>query len=286
VEWTIMSRTKPIPVPAPPLTDREKAVERLNRCVDENGADIIAMPASCAVYLNRYLANTPAECELLVRALHRGVPRDLNAYTNEDGYDDFVDAVIDQLAQQQSWPREDAQWAVEAWAEALGRPRGFVYEPPAEIQKYHDVVVNRTHEKLAQGAMLAIVGGGAFLGGFLATAIVPIFMWALDGERFSISSGEHGANELKKELDLAYWIGVFIVAGIVGLIGAVASIVGWVLAGGDERPWATASVAFGTALAMVFIAGFGPFPGLVRPIAFFVSIFTASYKCSARGGHY
>jgi hypothetical protein len=271
---------------APVLRHRENAEQRLQRCLDDNGAAIIAMPASCAVYMSRYLAPVPEECDFLVRSLHRGVPREIQSFTAEEGYNEFLDALGDELVRRESWSPEDAAWAVSTWATVLGRPRGFVYETPPEMQKYHDVVANPTQEKVAQAAMLTIVGGGAFAGGFLATAIVPLFMWALDGSQFSLTQGELGAQELKKDLDLAYMIGVFMVAAVVGLIGAVAAIVGWVMAGGDEKPWATASVAFGTALAMVFIAGFGPFPSLVRPVAFFVSIFTASYKCSARGGHY
>jgi hypothetical protein len=80
---------------------------------------------------------------------------------------------------------------------------------------------------------------------------------------------------------------VLMVMGAAGFLSAVATLGGWLFGGGDEKPWATFSVAFGTAMSTLLILMFIPcIPLLAKPVIYFGSVFAATFKSAARGGNY
>ncbi len=274
-----------------PLTGRDKAERLFFELIKDCGPDLVRMPSSCKVYLARYLANHPDDADLLLAVIKRGVPTRLLQHESRRGYDELLDEEIRRFAKSQKIEWYDAKWAVECWATGVGRPRGFrpkrVEPVPQEL--YADPNEKDKYDNFVKAAMIFIVGFGGFFGTFVAIALIPIFMWALEGTLVSLTAGFGGAL-MDDNDDTAVFLVAFIAAGGFGLVGAAAAIVAWIFAGGEEEPWATASVASGTAFTTVFIC-LGVtmvccIPPLFLPFVHIGCVFMATYKSAARGGNY
>lgn len=274
-----------------PVTGREKAERLFYELLRDCGTDLVRMPSSCRVYLSRYLANFPDEADLLMGVIQRGIPGRLLQHEAKRGYSDFLDEEIRRFVKSEKVQWADAKWAVETWAKGVGRPRGFKHVAstvPVE-ELYPDPERDKKYENFVKAAMIFIVGAGGFFGTFMAVALIPIFMWALEGSLVALTAGAAGGM-MEESDDLAIFLVAFIAAGGFGLVGAAAAIVAWIFAGGDEEPWATASVASGTAFTTVFIClGITMMcciPPLFLPFVHIACVFIATYKSAARGGNY
>lgn len=276
---------------ARPVPGRAKAEALFFELMRDCGPDIVRMPSSCKIYLTRYLANHPEEADLLMAVVQRGIPQRLLQHEAKRGYSEFLDEEIRRFAKAEKVEWIDAKWAVECWAEGIGRPRGFKAAETtlAPEELFPDPQEHQRYDNFVKAAMIFIVGFGGFFGTFAAVALIPIFMWALEGSLVALSGGLGGAI-MDQDNDLAIFLVAFIAAGGFGLVGAAAAIVAWIFAGGEEEPWATASVASGTAFTTVFIC-FGItmlccIPPLFLPFVHIACVFLATYKSAARGGHY
>lgn len=276
-----------------PQTARGKARRLFFELIRDCGVDVIRMPSSCRVYLNRYLAAQPDEADLLVAVLTDGIPGRLMAYELADGYTDYLKAQTAEFAAAAKVSADDARWAVDTWAEALGRPRGYRYVAPRvnPADLYPDPERDQRYDGLVKAAMMFIVGLGGFFGTFVGIALVPVIMWAFDFRLAMMA--EHVVDHLADHDPDGGWTIVliaFIAAAGFGLVGSAAAVTGWLFAGGEEEPWATAAVASGTAFTSVFFCLFAMFMCCVPPLAFpiihVVCVFGATYKSAARGGNY
>lgn len=276
-----------------PLTGREKAQRLFFELIKDCGTDLIRMPSSCRIYLNRYLANYPDEADVLAAVLLAGIPNRLMAYEAPSGYTDFLNAQLDEFAKTTHVSAPDAKWAVEAWAKAIGRPRGYRYVAPDvdPADYYPDPEKDKKYDNFVKAAMTFIVASGGFFGTFMAVALMPIIAWAFEVSVIA-QGGMIGGDLLEEQRDNQY--GIFLIAFIAaagfGIVGAAAAIMGWLFAGGEEEPWATAAVASGTAFTSVFACIFAMFmccvPPLFFPLIHIVCVFGATYKSAARGGNY
>ncbi len=275
-----------------PLSGRKKAEKLFFEMIKDCGTDIIRMPSSCQVYLSRYLANFPEEADLLMGVLRNEMPTRLLQHESKAGYTDFLNDEIKRYARKSKVGLQDARWAADCWAEAIGRPRG--YRPSMVTitteDLYPDTEEKQKYENFVKAAMIFIVGGGGFFGTFVAISIIPIFMWALDGSIMALTAGQGGGGMLDQDNDLAIFLVAFIVAAGFGLVSAAAAIVAWIFAGGEEEPWATASVASGAGFTTVFIClGITMMcciPPIFLPFVQIGCVFVATYKSAARGGNY
>lgn len=274
-----------------PPSGREKAERLFFELIRDCGTDLVRMPSSCRVYLTRYLANYPDEADLLMGAINRGIPTRMLQHEAKRGYSDFLDDEIRRFARAEKVDWADAKWAVDNWAKAVGRPRGFKHVAPviAPEELYPDPEQDKKYENFVKAAMIFIVGAGGFFGTFMAIVLIPIFMWALEGSLVAMTGGLAGGM-MEESDDAAIFLVAFIAAGGFGLVGAAAAIVAWIFAGGDEEPWATASVASGAAFTTVFIClGITMMcciPPLFLPFVHIGCVFIATYKSAARGGNY
>lgn len=277
-----------------PLTGREKARRLFFELIKDCGTDLIRMPSSCRIYLNRYLAHHPDEADLLAAVLLAGVPNRLLAYEATSGYTDFLNAQIEEFVQTSHLTPPDAKWAVDTWATALGRPRGFKYVPPVvdPAEFYPDPEKDKKYDNFVKAAMLFIVAAGGFFGTFMAVALMPVIAWAFEVQVIAQGGMMFGGDLLEEQRDnqLGIFLIAFVAAAGFGVVGAAAAIMGWLFAGGEEEPWATAAVASGTAFTSVFACIFALFlccvPPLFFPFIHIFCVFGATYKSAARGGNY
>jgi hypothetical protein len=277
-----------------PLTGRAKATQIFFELIKDCGPDLIRMPSSCVVYLSRYLANYPDEADLLALVVRAKIPTILLQHEKKHGYAELYDHVLKEFAQNERLAWEDAKWAVETWAQAIGRPRGFKYRKPKLTREdlYPDPDAGKKYDNFVKAAMIFIVGLGGFFGTFMAVALVPLVLWAMEGGLVALTGGLAGGlmDDEAGDSDAAMFLIAFIVAAGFGIVGAAAAVVAWIFAGGEERPWDTAAVASGTAFFTVFVCLFLTMmcciPPLFLPFVHICCVFSATYKSAARGGHY
>lgn len=277
-----------------PLTGREKAKKIFFELMKDCGPDLIRMPSSCVVYLSRYLANHPDEADLLALVVKAKIPAILLQHELKNGYAELYDHLLREFANNEKLAWDDAKWAVDAWAQAIGRPRGFKYRKPKLKREdlYPDPEKDKKYDNFVKAAMIFIVGLGGFFGTFMAVALVPLLMWALEGGLMAFTAGMAGGmlDDENNDAEAAMFLVAFIAAAGFGIIGAAAAIVAWIFAGGEEKPWDTAAVASGTAFFTVFACMFLTLacciPPLFLPFVHIVCVFSATYKSAARGGNY
>lgn len=267
---------------------RAQARELFLEMVRDCGPAIARMESSCNMYLGQYLANFPEERQVLSTALQYGAPEAITEFNSPTGYADHLATLTERFARRAQLDPDAAAWAIEAWAEALGRPAGSEVAAPPEFEKVYPTDGPVKGQAFADAAMLAIVGGGGFAGAFAAFMLLPIILWAADFGGLILDDWE--AREGRSS-GMSRQMVIFLVCGLVGLgagaLAAGAAVGAWLFAGGDTKPWATCSVACGTAFFMVFMCVGMPCLILpLKPVLFFSSVFVAVYKSAARGGEY
>jgi hypothetical protein len=249
--------------------------------VADCGADCHRIPKACETYLMRYMARFPDEQNLLLLGLKAGLPDALLRHPGDESYDGFLSHMGEKFAHHVGVPIEHGKWTAGAWAFAVGRPVGWVQE---DIEAANDTIKQAAYAtpternpRLTQFLFTAIVVGGGFLGGFLATAFLPLVMMMVD----SALESEYDAEKPKETTMLLLF--VFVICMMVGLMSAAATWLGWWFGQGREYPWNGFAVAFGAAFTTTMILLFA-FPLPVKPFVLFFAVFGATYKTAARGG--
>lgn len=274
------------PVAPPPFETPDglspDAYPALKRMLKACGKTAFRMPSSCELFVRQYLAHFPAERDLLVAALRRGVPEKVAAHSGRDGYDAFLGGLAADLARDTGLDGPRAKWAVEAWATGIGRPPGYaappvtprVVEPPPGFDK------PRVADRTVRRVMAGVAAAGGFLGGLLGNGGGLLVLLVTDVAVDASFSGESvGMGEVALFLVVAF---LMVVGGVCGAAGAFA---GWMYGRGDERPWggfaAACGAAFGTGCLLFFCVG----PGLITALAMGCSAFGAAFTAASRGGH-
>jgi len=72
--------------------------------------------------------------------------------------------------------------------------------------------------------------------------------------------------------------------GITGVLSGFTAFFGWLMGGGDDRPWAGFSAAFGSGFAMALIL-LSWISSLIMMVIIAACVFGASFTASSRGGH-
>lgn len=249
------------------------------------GADIYQMTQSCETYLQQYLANFPAEQELMIAALRVGVPTRIAAHDARAGYDDFLSELGEKFAEAAHTDADAAKWTVGAWAFALGKPVGYV---PPELRAdggrvYRDARPDK-YAAVGDALVTGIAVSGAFIGGFLAFALMPVLWLAVD-VHFALMEDHLAEDEVKAHMPSMI---VCTIAGLVnGVLATAAAYGGWRYGRGDSRPWQTFGATLGTSLFsawMYMLIVFIPLP--ITFIFYYASIFMVTFKTAARGVDY
>ncbi len=264
------------------------ALTELTELIRDCGPSILQMHSSCEIYLQQYVGKFPVEHELLVAAFRVGVAERIDQFKASSGnYEHFLTDLKAKFADAVHTDAEAAEWTIDAWASALGKPPGRAVTPIVDTKRYPgDNVAPDPLADYEQTLMTLIVCAGGFLGGFCATVVFPLVFLLTD---FALTVNKKGMNSdsLKDFTDLPIFV-VFVILGIgIGIVGALAALTGWKLGGGNERPWATFSITFGTAFVGTFCVGLLMcLPLLVKPVVYFCTVFGTTYTSAARGGHY
>jgi hypothetical protein len=258
------------------------AYPALKRMLKACGKTAFRMPTSCELFLRQYLAHFPAERDLLIAALRRGVPDKVAAHTGRDGYDAFLGDLAAGLARDGGLDGPQAKWTVEAWATGLGRPPGYV-APPVKarvVEPPPDHDQPGAADTTVRRVMAGIAAAGGFLGGLLGNGGPLLVLLLTD---VAVDARYNGEAVEAGEVALFVLVAVAMIGG--GVCGAAGAFGGWMFGRGDERPWggfaAACGAAFGTGCLLFFCVG----PGLITAVAMGCSAFGAAFTAASRGGH-
>jgi hypothetical protein len=255
-----------------------EARQALADLIRECGKSIVKMPSSGQLYITAKLGAYPDEKELFAEALRRGIPERILEHAGGDDYATKLDSMSRELAKARKIDQESAEGVVTAWAEALNRPVGYqktaipdrVYRdaPPSGPQK----------EKSVKLVMAAIAGAGGLLGAAIGAGLPGIIMLITE---LTVSDTHSHGHKIPLTVVAA---AIAIKMGIAGVLSGFTAFFGWVMGGGDERPWAGFAAAFGSGFSMALIL-LSCVLGPIGMVIIAACVFGATFTASSRGGH-
>jgi hypothetical protein len=193
---------------------------KLADIVNNYGTTVCNTPRSCEIFLQQYCDDLPAEREVLTEALRRGVVTRLME-EKEQPYQLIASSLVKEL-QADGIAAEDARWAVESWALALGKHPSTAPPPPAPVPAFSDPQEEQappaiTSSKVWSPLVVALGGG---IGAILATLVFTFLFYTL-------LSNPHGSHGVRSD-SIALLLGIVMaLAGAVG--GGLGGGVGWLL---------------------------------------------------------
>jgi hypothetical protein len=150
----------------------DQARQKLCDFISNYGPTICSTPRTCNMVLGQQCADFPTEKDLLLRALDRGAVTGVMKGPVGGPWDDLVKQVAGS-----SVSPDDARWAVESWAIALGKHPDAAPLPPEPVVSMNAPPdATKTSVTRAAGSTRVVAVGGAIGGGFTTAIIVMVLI--------------------------------------------------------------------------------------------------------------
>jgi hypothetical protein len=190
-----------------------QARSKLREFIGNYGPAVCSTPGTCKMVLGQHCASFPAEKDLFLRALDRGAVASVMKGPVGGPWDDLVKVVAGS-----SVSPDDARWAVESWAIALGKhPDATPLPPEPEVNLNAPPEATKTGVVRATGSTMLVGIGGAMGGGF--TSMVLMLVAVVLAVK---------APPLDFGLPVGVAILLILVAGVIGgLISGAGGALGW-----------------------------------------------------------
>ena len=245
-----------------------EARDKLARMVKSYGAQICNTPKTCEIFLKQQVGDCE-ELEVLTRALREGVVGRLLKHRTSQPWEALaVELTRDLVAT--GMKEEEAAWAVESWAMALGKHPNAAPAPEPERDRWEPAKPLTETAPAAQqftGQLIVAIGGGlgAAAGVFVLLGILLLY---------DLSSGMPAGAPLpdwmvsqkqQQEIGMIRLIVLIVLMVIAGGCGAAGGFGGWLLAKGEPQlAWKGAIRAFGAAfLGTAFFLKLAGFFGMI-----------------------
>jgi hypothetical protein len=190
------------------------ARQKLRELIANYGPSVCSTPGTCKLILGQQCLDFPAEKELFIRAFDRGAVAGVMRAPVGGPWDDLVNQVAGSNVS-----TEDARWAVESWAMALGKhPEAAPLHPEPDIHNLN-TPPNATKRSWARAAgSVMVVGIGGAIGGALPCLALMLGVIIL------------GANVTWKGVDVQVGKAIIflLVGSVIGaLLGGSGAALGW-----------------------------------------------------------
>jgi hypothetical protein len=203
----------------------EVARDRLGELLSSYGSALTNTPQMCGVLIRQKCQECPDEATLLVHAVQKGTVKELLNLGPSPDWEAISASLAQELSDGAGISTEQAHWAVDSWAIALGKhplaagpepePPPPVYEPitrPAEAS-----TVSATFSTLL-GAISGAVGGG--IGPILKLVIVLVILDA------ALQAAPEEAQSQAQTVQLMMWLLVLLCVAVGGFCGAIGGSLG------------------------------------------------------------
>jgi len=107
--------------------------QSLRKLIDEHGQSICDDPARCLALMKDCFGSNKREINLLVSALREGAVKDLIIPPAGTTLRMLISHLTKRLEDNLGFSTENARWAVESWALALGKTIALPHEPPLPL---------------------------------------------------------------------------------------------------------------------------------------------------------
>ncbi len=193
----------------------DQARQKLCDFITNYSPTICNTPGTCKMVLGQQCADFPAEKDLLLRALDRGAVTGVMKAPVGGPWDDLVTKVAGS-----SVSPDDARWAVESWAIALGRHPDAAPPPPEPVPSMNaPPTATKTGVARAAGSTMAVAVGGAIGGGF-TSAVIMLVMTVL-----AVKMGPY-------DFGIPLWIAIVLIlfgGAFGGVLGGSGAALGWTI---------------------------------------------------------
>jgi len=204
--------------------------------VNSYGRTVCNTPRTCEIFLQQHCDDLPAERQLLGEALRRGTVSRL-VEAKDQPYAAISAALVSELASAADIAPEDARWAVDSWALALGKHPSTATPPPLPIAPLlveADAQESQCSVTSSKFWPPAIVGLGGGIGAILATLVFTFLLYTL-------ISNPRGTTGIRA--DAFAMLAGLLMAGAGALGGATGGAVGWLLIQAQSLPAQSAAIA-------------------------------------------
>jgi hypothetical protein len=196
----------------------EMARDRLSELLSSYGSALTNTPQMCGVLIRQQCPDCPEEASLLAHAVQKGTVKELLNLGPTPDWETVSASLAQELSDGTGITTEQAHWAVDSWAMALGKhptapqsalePLPPVYEP-----------ITRQDESSTTGATSAIMGGAicGAIGGILGPILNFFLLILLAASLVEV---------LPEEARLMVWLLLLLVAGAGGFGGAIGGALG------------------------------------------------------------
>jgi hypothetical protein len=199
------------------------ARERLGELVTSYGTGLTATPRMCAILLKQKCAEFPAEVEVLSQAVQHGTVNHLMKVRRDQEWDPVCCSLVSELVET-GVQEEEARWAVESWAVALGKHPKAAPRPPEpkpDWNRLPEEQANTAPEQKRGALYHPLIGGlcgaiGGAVGAALELALAIAFLDSLVdavGPQFAPGG------------DVLIWV-LIVVAVVFAMLGAVFGALG------------------------------------------------------------
>jgi hypothetical protein len=192
----------------------DQARLKLSEMIHNYGQNICNTPRTCVMVLGQQCAEFPAEKDLLLRALDRGAVTAVLKGPVGGPWDEEVKKVAGS-----SVAPDDARWAVESWAIALGKHPDVAPPPPKPVESLNapSDATKTGGAVRAAGTTLAVAIGGGIGGAFTAATLFTVFVCA-----------HVTVPPFRQDMPDALIVALILIGAVVGgVAGSVGSALGW-----------------------------------------------------------
>jgi hypothetical protein len=197
------------------ISMNDQARQKLCEMISNYGPTICSTPRTCVMVLGQQCAEFPTEKNLLLRALDRGAVADVIKGPVGGPWDEQVTRVAGS-----SVKPDDARWAVESWAIALGKHPDAAPPPPKPIVSLNaqEGGTKSGGAVRAAGSTMAVAIGGAIGGGITGMTLFLVMVMTL------------GTVPPYNEIPSAFVIVLVALGALIGGVGSgLGAALGWVV---------------------------------------------------------
>jgi hypothetical protein len=196
----------------------EVARDRLGELLSSYGSALTNTPQMCGVLIRQKCQECPDEANLLVHAVQKGTVKELLNLGPSPDWEAISASLAQELSDGAGITTEQAHWAVDSWAIALGKhPLAAHPEPEPPPPVYEPIT--RPEESSTAGATAATLGGA--IAGAAGGVLGPVLEFFL-----LILLADSIATQLDESMKMAMLLLLLLCLGVGAFGGAVGGSLG------------------------------------------------------------
>jgi hypothetical protein len=245
----------------------EVARDRLGELLSNYGSALTNTPQMCGILIRQKCAECPEEASLLVHAVQKGTVKELLNLGPSPDWEAVSASLAQELSDGVGITTEQASWAVDSWAIALGKHPGARHTEPEPPKPVYEPLTapNEASTVTATFSTLVGAGCGAVGGGIGAVLRLVIVMVILEA---AVDAAPEQVQGQAQALQIMIWVMMLLCVAVGAFFGAIGGALGVYVtrkftgAQGAGLFWAYVGAGLGSAVGAVGGGFFCGVPGI------------------------